>query len=296
MDLLSIARKIWRYKLLTLPVVLLTLCGAIYVVAVREPVYEASSSYILIFPPEPPTAEDIARDPALGRINADNPYTRFSDQAVMVEALRSSMADESAQRELREAGADPRYKAEPASEFGFSDPIPIVKITAQGTTPEVAVRSAKLVGKALIAELARMQQEEGVDPEYQIKAQQAESPDRAQLKASGQLRMLVGVLALGAVLLFVVVSVADALTSLRAERVRRTTPRGSAASSGAWPPRDDRAAGLVELDREAWPEFEEGPAHSDQLIDLFPDQDPEGPARAGAPRAWRRPYSKRSAG
>ena len=45
MDLLSIARKIWRYKLATLPVLLLILCGAIYVVALKEPVYEASSSF-----------------------------------------------------------------------------------------------------------------------------------------------------------------------------------------------------------------------------------------------------------
>ena len=57
MNLLSIARKIWRYKLATLPVVLLTLFGAAYVVAVKEPVYEASSSYVLINPPTPPTPE-----------------------------------------------------------------------------------------------------------------------------------------------------------------------------------------------------------------------------------------------
>jgi hypothetical protein len=45
-DLLSIARKIWCYKLVTLPVVVLALCGAVYVVAVKQPVYEASSSYV----------------------------------------------------------------------------------------------------------------------------------------------------------------------------------------------------------------------------------------------------------
>ena len=75
-------------------------------VAVKEPVYEASSSYILINPPAPPTPEDIARDPSLGRINSDNPYTRFADQSVMIEVLASTMASESAQRALLEAGAD----------------------------------------------------------------------------------------------------------------------------------------------------------------------------------------------
>ena len=66
-----------------------------------------------------------------------------------------------------------------------------------------------------------MQQAEGVDSRYRIKTQQVDVPDGAQLRASGQLRMLVAVLALGAILLFVAVSVADALTNLRTERTRR---------------------------------------------------------------------------
>ena len=103
------------------------------------------------------------------------------------------------------------------------------------------MRSAKLVGKALTRELEGMQQAEGVDPQYRIRAQQVETPDRAQLKASGQLRMLVGVLVLGAVLLFVVVSVADALTTLRLERRERALWEGPVGdgetwSAGPWPP------------------------------------------------------------
>ena len=277
MDLLSIARKLWRYKLVTLPVVLLVLGGAVYVVAVKEPVYEASSSFILINPPAPPTPEDVARDPSLARVNADNPYTRFSDQSVMIEVVASRMSGESAERELVKAGADPRYEVAPTSSFGYSSPI--VEVTAQAPTPEVAVRSAELVGKALTGELAGMQQAEGVDPQYRIKAQEVDAPDGAQLKASGQLRMLVGVFALGIVALFVVVSVADALTSLRAQRVRRTAPLGAAAGGEAWPPRGDRAEGLAELDPEDWPEFQEDPAGSDQLIELFPRGEGGGRSR-----------------
>jgi hypothetical protein len=278
MDLLSIVRKVWRYKLVTLPVVLLTLCFAVYVVAVKDPVYEASSSFILIYPPEPPTPEEIARDPSLGRINADNPYTRFSDQSVMIEVLASAMSSESAQRALLKAGADPRYKVAPTSAFGYSSPI--VKVTAQGPTPEVAVGSARLVGRALIRDLEGMQQTEGVDPSYRIRAQQVEAPDRAELKASGQLRMLVAVLAVGAILLFVVVSAADGLSTLRAERTGRTAPtEAAAARGGPWPARDDGAEDLGALDPEAWPEFDDEPAGSDQLIELFPTRE-----RRGGPR------------
>jgi hypothetical protein len=219
MDLLSIARKLWRYRLLTLPVLALTFCGAVYVVAVKDPVYEASSSYILINPPPPPTEEEIARDPALSSVDADNPFTRFADQSVVVEVLASTLSTESARRALVDAGADSRYTVARASQFGYSSPI--VQITGTGESPEAAVRTAELVGEAVTSELNRMQVARGVDSQYRIETQQVDAPDDAELRASGKLRSLVGVLALGTVLLFVLVSVADALATLRMERSER---------------------------------------------------------------------------
>jgi hypothetical protein len=274
MDLLSIVRKIWRYKLVTIPVVLLTLCGAIYVVAVKQPVYEASSSFVLINPPAPPTAEDIARDPSLGRIDSDNPYTRFTDQSVVVEVLASSITSPSARRTLGKAGADRRYTVAPVSEFGYSSPI--IQITAQGWTPQAAIRSAKLVTAAVTRELDHMQQAEGVNPKYRIRTRQLEVPDSAELRASGQLRMLVAVLGLGAVLLFVVVSAADALSTFRAERAGRSSPRRLAADDEPWPAHDGRGEDLPDLDPDEWPEFEDEPDGRDQLINLFPDAESGG--------------------
>jgi hypothetical protein len=220
MDLLMIVRKIWRYRLVTLPVILLTLFGGAYVVVAKDSVYEASASYVLINPPPPPTAEEIARRPALGRINADNPYTRFTDESVVVQVLASTVSSESAQQALMEAGGDDRYTVEPGAEFGYSSPI--VDITGVGSSPKAAIRTAEAVGNAVIKELERMQQARGIDPGYQIKTQLVNAPDDAKLKAADQIRVLVVVLALGAVLLFVVVSVGDAVTMLRAER--RTDP------------------------------------------------------------------------
>jgi hypothetical protein len=292
MNLLSIARKIWRYKLLTVPVVLLIFCGAVYVVAIKKPVYEASSSYILINPPEPPTPEEVARDPSLARINADNPYTRFSDQSVIVEVLASSMANESAKRALLNAGADPRYKVEPASEFGFSSPI--VKITAQGASPEVAVRSAKLVGNAVTGELQKMQQAEGVDSQYRIRANKVDTPDGAQLRASGQLRSLVGVLGLGTVLLFLVVSVGDAVTALRAERVGRSGASRLAEADEQWSAQEARSERLTALDPEEWSELDGGPRGNGEPVQLFPDNDRD--ASTGALSARRLEHRRKQHG
>lgn len=216
MNLVQIARKIWKHKLVTAPVIALTFLGALYVVAIKDPVYEASSSYLLINPPPPPTEEEIARDPALSGVDADNPFTRFADQSVVVQALASTLSGESARAALEEAGADRRYTVAPSSEFGYSSPI--VQITANGVSQESAVRTAEVVGNAVTDELERMQQAEGVASDYRITTQQVHAPDDAELRAAGNLRALVGVLAIGTILLFVAVSVADAVTTWRRER------------------------------------------------------------------------------
>jgi hypothetical protein len=215
MSLLLILRKIWKYKLATLPIFALILAGAVYVIAVAAPTYEAGSTYILVAPPPPPTDDQIARNPALGRINPDNPYTRYSDQSVLVQILASRLNSDETRRSLAKQGADPNYTVAPSAEFGFS--APIMQITGTGTTAAGAINTAHLVGQGLVRELDRMQRERKVDELYRIKTEAVVTAHDATLKASGKLRSLVAVLALGGILLFIVISVLDALSALRAE-------------------------------------------------------------------------------
>jgi len=268
-DLLAIARKVWRYKVVTAPVIVLTFCAAVYVVAVKQPVYEASSSYILINPPLPPTPEEIARDPALGRVNSDNPFTRFSDPSVIIEVLSSALESAPAERALLKAGADGPYTVARTSQFGYASPI--MAITAQGSTPQAAIRTARLVGDAVTRELARIQESRGVAPRYLISAQRVNGPDHAQLKASGQLRVLVGVLAFGTVLLFVLVSVADALTALRMERSGRASLAGPADPS--WSDDADPDESMQGLDLGDWSEIAEDRLRGPERVELLPDGD-----------------------
>jgi capsular polysaccharide biosynthesis protein len=233
MDLLLIVRKIWRHKLVTVPVILLTIVGAAYAVAVKKPLYEATSSYLLINPPAAPTADEIARNPALGKIHFDNPYTRFADQSVVIDVVARTMSSETARRTLVKAGADPRFTVAAATRFGATSPI--VQITGTGSTPQAAIKTAELVGHGVTGELDRMQAAQKVDPRYRITSMQVEFPDGPQLQASGQLRMLVGVLVLGAMALFLVVSVTDALEMLARERRAART-----ATADAWT-EEDRA-------------------------------------------------------
>src|SRR3954454_21122088 len=106
MDLVIIAGKLWRYRWLTVPVIVVTLLGATYAVGVKAPEYEASSSYLLINPPSPPTAEQIRKNPELENVRTDNPYTRFSDQSVVIEVLARTISSASARGALERKGAD----------------------------------------------------------------------------------------------------------------------------------------------------------------------------------------------
>ena len=217
MSLLLILRKIWKYKLVTIPICLLVLVGAFYVVAVTAPTYEASATYTLLPPKPPPTDADIARDPALAKVHSDNPYTRFSDQSVLVQLLAGRLNSDENRAALIKKGADPNYLAQPSAEFGFS--APILQITGMGTTATAAIRSTALVGEDLTAELDRMQS--GVDKEYRINAEAVVPAMDAKLKPSGKLRSLVAVMVLGLIMLFMAISVLDALAALRGEWAQR---------------------------------------------------------------------------
>jgi capsular polysaccharide biosynthesis protein len=275
MNLLLIARKIWRYKLVTLPVIGLVVAGAYYVLAVKDPVYEATSTYILVNPPPPPTEDEVAQDPKLG-IGSDNPYTRYSDQSVVVQVLTSRLSSDVARRELEQRGADPDYEVAPSSEFGFT--APLVQITGTGPTPAAAVRTARLIGRAVTRELAGMQQARGVAEKYRIDAQQVVVPRDAKLKASGQLRSLVAVFALGLVLMFIVVSVADALSTLRAERLGGGGRSRLGPEDGLGLVRGERTPDLAGGDLDNWSGLDSVSSADEGIVDLFPGATFEGAA------------------
>jgi hypothetical protein len=221
MSLLLIVRKLWKYKLFTLPIFALVIAASAYVFAVKAPTYETGATYLLVNPPPPPTDAQIAANPELGRIESDNPYLRFSNLTVVVQVLATRLSSEESRTALAKPGADPDYKVEPSPEFGFS--APIIQITGTGTTPAAAVHTANLVGEAMTEELDRMQAIRGVDKLYRIKAELVVGAHDATLKASGKLRVLVAVFVLGTILMFIAVSVLDAIGALRVQWAERRT-------------------------------------------------------------------------
>jgi capsular polysaccharide biosynthesis protein len=246
MDLFSIFQAIWRHKIAAIPVILLTALGALYVLAMKPPVYDASSSLLLVSPPPPPTEAQIAADPKLAKVNANNPYDTLG-ALWTADAVVSTVASNWPQAQVG-LSADP-------------DNPPIIQITGSGSTPQAAIQTAETVTYATVTDLYQMQKSQGVLDHYMLTATELTQP-QAKLSVGGKLRSLIAVLGIGLILLFVVISAAQAMERRRMDgsirpgrpawaRLRKApAPDGDAAwalgsgaaGSGAW---GDDAAGAT---------------------------------------------------
>lgn len=290
MSLLAILRTILRHKVATMPIVLLTLVGVGYVVAFTTPVYEAKASYAFINPPGPPSPAEVARDPNLANIQADNPYTRFADQSVVVDILVRKVVSGQVRRELLKEGADPRYDVIPSRQFGSS---PIAEVTGVGATAAIAETTARTVSEALRYQLKALQAAEGVAPRYMIRALEVEGPEGARLRVASRVRSLVAVLGLGTVVLFVMVSITEAFDIKRAERLDQVGGPELNDTTGRSPRGRRRGRPSVAQDREAGDDGDGlGPGVGTPETEAETPPAPAG-ARAGqpdrrsaAPAAW----------
>ncbi|HWF51146.1 MAG TPA: Wzz/FepE/Etk N-terminal domain-containing protein [Solirubrobacteraceae bacterium] len=215
MDLVEIMGKIWRHKLATIPVLILTVAGLAYTTVIKPKVYQAQASYLLIPPPQAPTPQQIAAHPALAKVNTNNPYVRFNDLTVIVSLLAQTETSNTTRNQLVAQGADPNYQIGPNVQFGTD---PIIQITGSGPTPAAAIKSATVVGKSTIQMLTTLQAQQGVNSTYMISALPLTAPSGATLQVSSLLRTAVSVLALGVIVLFIVVSTLSGIEERREQR------------------------------------------------------------------------------
>ncbi len=221
MDLLSIWRTVWRHRLALLPVVLLTVAGSVYVTFFVPSLYEATASYVLVNPPAPPTEAEIREDPSLAEVDTDNPFLRF-DSSVVINIVSRRVSTDETRELLRDEGADIRYEVAPSARYGFASPI--IDIRGVGDSPDEAIVTAEIAGRAVNDELLALQEAQGVNPTYMITTLPVEVPLDARERVSSRLRSLIAVVGLGGVLLFTVISVLQALDKRRAERAPKPGP------------------------------------------------------------------------
>jgi hypothetical protein len=203
MDLLSIVREVWKGKAAVLPVLFLTFIAAAYVLVVRPPEYASNSALTLIYPPAAPTSNQIASDPSLSKVNADNPYEAYGDLTVVGAVVQQAMGSDSIVAQLRKEGVEDGYSI-------TSDPTttnPIIHVEGVGATPAAALRATTILGEQIGATLNQLQANEHVADHYRITTQVLNTPNVPSLKISSKLRSLIAVLVAGLIMMFVALSI-----------------------------------------------------------------------------------------
>lgn len=219
MDLLTLVAALRRHKLIVLLVLLIAAAANGYVAFGVPPQYESHAQFVLIAPPTPPSEAAIERDPELAKINTNNPYLRLPNPAVVVEVLAQRVSADAVRRELIAQGADRDYVISSTNEFGSGL---VIDVVGTGTSAEAAVRTLELVTARMQVELRTMQKVHGADDRYLFQALPVSAPAEPIRKVTGTFRSMVAVSAACVVLLFGLISVADAIGTRRTAKGNQT--------------------------------------------------------------------------
>jgi hypothetical protein len=230
MDLLALSRTMWRHKIAVIPILVLMLIGLVYVVKIKPPTYDADGELALLSPPAAPTAAQIQADPKLyAKINVNNPYLDYDDLTVVGDAVMDRVTGHSAQLILAAAGVSPKYQVSMSSD---PDNPAFLDITGVGTSAASAIYSAQKVMAMATADLQQIQLEvvPPVSTRYMITMETLVPATSAQEQITSKLRAIIEVLGVGVILLFLVISIAEAFARRRDEdlyippaRPRRTS-------------------------------------------------------------------------
>ena len=214
MDFFSIGGTLWRHKWVSIPVTLLTLLGVVYVIVIQTATYQADAKVLLTNPPAPPTAVQIAQDPALAK--TDNPFANLGNLTYVADVLIDEVSAAAGRDTLAKAGAS-GYTLVLDDSDQASIP-PAIDITGTGANAQTAIRTVQLVTNDLVQDLNQMQLAQNVRSKYMINAIEYVTPTSATVVSSTRLRVAAGVVAIGLIALLVAVSMAQG----REERKRRS--------------------------------------------------------------------------
>jgi uncharacterized protein involved in exopolysaccharide biosynthesis len=217
MDPMEVLRRLWQQRWFALPAVLIAVVASVLVFAYGPRDYESTASYAVVNP-NIPTNEQITADPALGKLNSNNPYLRSPDPSLVASVVMTQLNAPSTQDFLKSKGLGTTYTVAPdVSGSGF-----IATITGTGGTPAQSIATTKELGSMFISNLHQVQTVNGADDRYLYTALLVAAPDRATEKISSRLRTVVIVAVVGIILIFGSVSLGSAL-SARSRRRKQAT-------------------------------------------------------------------------
>jgi capsular polysaccharide biosynthesis protein len=196
MSVAELVQVLWRHKVWSAVVIGLTLVGGMAVMIGVSPVYEASASYLVIRPPDPPTQAQLQANPDLAKVESDNPYVRLGDPNIIINVVSREAGSSDTRAALMIEGVTGDYTVSPSNKFGFASPI--IDVSAQSDTARGAIDAVGIIGDEVLKELKAVQQVDQVDDRYMFHARLVESGDAATARSSGRIRALMAVLAIGA--------------------------------------------------------------------------------------------------
>ncbi|WBB69599.1 Wzz/FepE/Etk N-terminal domain-containing protein [Micromonospora sp. WMMD812] len=216
MDLLALFTTVRRHKLIVLAVLLIMVGGNAYVAFGIPPQYESTAQYVLIAPPPAPSDAAIERDPSLAKVNANNPYLRLPNPSVVVDVLAQRVSGDNVRRDLIAQGADEDYTISATNAVGSGL---VISIVGTGHSAASATQTLQLVSERMKTELHEMQKVDGADDKYLFVALPINPPTDPIRKVTGTIRSLIAVSAACLVLLFGLISIAEAVGPRRTKQV-----------------------------------------------------------------------------
>lgn len=216
MDPLAVLKTLWTYKFWVLPVLIITVASAVYVYQFGPRSYESSMS-VAVVNPTLPSERELEKNPALAKLNKDNPYLRSSDPSLITDVMVTQLKSASTAAEIEAAGLGPDYSVgQGVNSNGF-----VIDITGVASTPENAVATAVALGKHLEKNLYDAQKINGADDMYLFTSLTVVAPEKPTEQFSSRLRSVIVVFIGGAVLMLTSVSLGVAFKKARLRRQAR---------------------------------------------------------------------------
>lgn len=211
MDLVSLFRLLGRWWWVTLPVLLIGAGGLAASIVLAPPAYVATSSLVLLAPPAPPEIEETQT----AAPDDQNPYVQFGDLSIVVDVLRRIMISPATADRLEAEGVTGDFVVAANVDFVRG---PIIDVSTEGDTRVEALESNGVVVGELEDQLARLQDQQGTNPDYWITVDRVVQPERAEREYASTVRRSV---AAGAVLVLVVVAAVAVAESIGRRTARR---------------------------------------------------------------------------
>jgi hypothetical protein len=189
----SAAHALWRFKMTSLTIIVLTLAGCAYVTFGVTEFYRSTTSYLLINP----------ASASVDKQKQANPFLRYDDPSVLITTVGIRLDGAQARAELLSKGAAPGYEVAPSERSAAINSIADIKVEAPSRA--AAVRTAEVVGAAFVEELQAVQAAQAVRPRYMITSVPVGQPAVPTAPSNLKLWLLVAIVGAGSYVLLVVV-------------------------------------------------------------------------------------------